>query len=75
MLVPGSTYRLQFNPDFGFGRAAEAVAYLAALGISHIYASPVFMARSGSSHGYDIVDPAALNPELGSQEQFHAPDF
>ncbi len=70
MLVPGATYRLQFSPAFGFDRAAEAVAYLSALGISHLYASPVFRARSGSSHGYDIVDPARLNPELGTQEQF-----
>ena len=61
-----ATYRLQFRPGFGFADAAGIVSYLAALGISHIYASPIFRARPGSPHGYDGVDPNVLNPELGS---------
>jgi (1->4)-alpha-D-glucan 1-alpha-D-glucosylmutase len=61
-----ATYRLQFHPAFGFAEAAAVVPYLAALGISHIYASPVFRARPGSPHGYDGVDPNRLNSELGS---------
>lgn len=66
MKTPTATYRLQLQPDFGFGHAAEIVSYLGELGISHIYASPIFRARKGSRHGYDVVDFDALNPELGS---------
>ncbi|MGV8074150.1 MAG: malto-oligosyltrehalose synthase [Syntrophobacteraceae bacterium] len=69
--IPLSTYRLQFNPAFGFTDAEQIVSYLSALGISCIYASPVFMARKGSTHGYDIIDPNRVNPELGSEEEFH----
>ena len=52
------------------GRPARAV--LAALGVSHLYASPYLKARPGSTHGYDIVDHDALNPELGSEDDFRA---
>lgn len=69
-VIPRATYRLQFHRDFTFAHAAEIVPYLAALGISHCYASPLLMARPGSSHGYDIVEHHRLNPELGSQEDF-----
>ena len=65
--IPLSTYRIQFNPEFGFKKAIEIVEYLSLLGISDVYASPIFKARKGSSHGYDIVDLNQLNPELGSQ--------
>lgn len=68
--IPTSTYRLQFTREFGFDDAARVVPYLRALGISHVYASPFLKARSGSTHGYDIVDHAALNPELGGEEAF-----
>ena len=68
--VPRATYRLQFNPRFTFLDAANIAAYLAALGVSDIYASPILKARKGSSHGYDVVDAAALNPELGTDEEF-----
>jgi len=68
--IPRATYRLQFNRDFTFAMAAEHVPFLAALGISHCYASPLLMARPGSSHGYDIVEHHRLNPELGSTEEF-----
>ncbi|HYQ61368.1 MAG TPA: malto-oligosyltrehalose synthase, partial [Desulfatiglandales bacterium] len=67
-----ATYRVQFSSGFNFGAAEEIVPYLAELGISDLYASPVFKARKGSLHGYDVVDPAELNPELGSQSHFEA---
>lgn len=70
MRIPKATYRIQFNPTFGFRKAAEIISYLADLGISDIYASPIFRARKGSEHGYDIVNPAELNPELGSMKDF-----
>lgn len=70
MRPPLSTYRLQFNRSFTFKDAKEAVDYLSALGITDIYASPVFKARSGSIHGYDVVDPNFLNPELGDVPGF-----
>src|SRR3954465_15727617 len=68
--IPRATYRLQFNRSFTFSDAIEIVPYLAALGISHIYASPYLRARSGSMHGYDIIDHNHLNPEIGSTEDF-----
>lgn len=68
---PRATYRLQFSKEFTFNHARRIVPYLHALGISHCYASPLLKARSGSSHGYDIVDHNALNPELGTPEDFH----
>ncbi|MFW5735248.1 MAG: malto-oligosyltrehalose synthase [Oceanidesulfovibrio sp.] len=68
--TPRSTYRLQLCPDFDFDQAREIVPYLAELGISHIYASPIFTARPGSMHGYDVCDPNALNPELGGEAGF-----
>jgi (1->4)-alpha-D-glucan 1-alpha-D-glucosylmutase len=71
MRIPVSTYRLQFNPDFGFKKAAETAGYLRELGISDIYASPVFKAREGSLHGYDVVDLNRLNPDLGSESDFY----
>src|SRR5258706_8533290 len=70
--VPGATYRLQFNAGFTFRDAAAIVPYLAELGISDIYASPILRARKGSPHGYDVVDATALNPELGTEEDFQA---
>ena len=72
MKIPITTYRLQFNPEFGFAEAQAALAYLRELGISDIYASPIFHSRSGSMHGYDIVDPNRLNPELGSEQEFES---
>ena len=65
--VPRATYRLQLNGDFTFAQATELVPYLAALGVSHVYLSPYFKARADSTHGYDIVDHNALNPEIGSR--------
>ena len=71
-MTPRATYRIQFGPSFGFGEAAGLAPYLSALGISHVYAAPVFAARPGSSHGYDVVDPTRLNPELGGETGFRA---
>lgn len=70
MSIPTATYRIQFNPAFGFTEARRIVSYLKDLGVSDLYASPVFKARKGSSHGYDVIDPVSLNPELGSYEEF-----
>ncbi|MGC9526824.1 MAG: malto-oligosyltrehalose synthase [Limnospira sp.] len=70
MRIPVSTYRIQFNPNFDFEAAKKILPYLKELGISDIYASPIFKARSGSTHGYDVVDPNQINPELGSREAF-----
>lgn len=70
--IPLSTYRLQLNRNFTFAQAAQLVPYLARLGVNHVYCSPYLKARPGSSHGYDIVDHNALNPEIGTQEDFEA---
>ncbi|MEO8652616.1 MAG: malto-oligosyltrehalose synthase [Ramlibacter sp.] len=63
--IPAATYRVQFHQDFNFEQATRAVPYLQALGISHLYSSPYLRARPGSTHGYDIVDHNALNPQIG----------
>ena len=63
-----ATARLQFHKSFTLDQGAELVPYLAKLGISHLYASPIFKARPGSTHGYDIVDHSAINPELGGED-------
>jgi (1->4)-alpha-D-glucan 1-alpha-D-glucosylmutase len=68
--IPTATYRLQLRAGFGFDQAAAVVPYLKALGISHLYASPFLKARAGSTHGYDIIDHNALNPEFGGEEAF-----
>jgi (1->4)-alpha-D-glucan 1-alpha-D-glucosylmutase len=67
-----ATYRLQFNREFTFADATRVVPYLARLGISHVYASPILKARPGSMHGYDVTDHTRLNPELGTPEEFEA---
>lgn len=72
MPPPVATYRLQFNATFGFDQATAIVPYLAQLGISHVYASPLTKARAGSQHGYDVVDYQSLNPELGDAQSFRA---
>jgi (1->4)-alpha-D-glucan 1-alpha-D-glucosylmutase len=68
--IPIATYRVQLTADFDFDAAAAIVPYLKALGITHLYASPFMKARKGSTHGYDIVDHTALNPELGGEDGF-----
>jgi len=64
---PRATLRLQLNRDFTFADVERHVPYFAALGISHIYTSPLLTARPGSVHGYDIVDHGTINPELGGR--------
>lgn len=68
MTLPRATMRLQFHSRFTFGDATPLVPYLAALGVSHLYASPILTARPGSMHGYDVIDPTLVNPELGGQK-------
>jgi (1->4)-alpha-D-glucan 1-alpha-D-glucosylmutase len=68
MIPLRATARLQLHKDFTFEDAAATVGYYARLGISHLYASPMLAARAGSTHGYDIVDPTRINPELGGED-------
>jgi (1->4)-alpha-D-glucan 1-alpha-D-glucosylmutase len=70
-----ATYRLQLNADFPLPAAAHVLPYLAELGISHVYLSPVLQAASSSTHGYDVVDPTRISEQLGGEpgwEQFVA---
>ncbi|MBW4536128.1 MAG: malto-oligosyltrehalose synthase [Pleurocapsa minor HA4230-MV1] len=70
MRIPTATYRIQFHAEFNFAQAQEIVAYLADLGISDFYASPIFQATQGSTHGYDVTNSTMLNPELGTKSDF-----
>ena len=70
--VPLATYRVQLNKSFTFAQAAQTVPYLHALGVSHLYASPYLKAAQGSMHGYDVVDPLQINPEIGTEEDHTA---
>ena len=72
MRIPTTTYRIQFHSGFKFEAAKNIISYLVDLGITDIYASPIFKARAGSSHGYDVVDPTQINPELGTPDDFEA---
>src|SRR5690606_36669282 len=65
MMPPRGTYRLQLRPGFGFAEAQEAVEYLAKLGVSHLYLSPIAQAAPGSEHGYDAADPTRASDDLG----------
>jgi len=66
--TPVATYRVQLTKDFTFRQAAELVDYWHELGITDLYAAPFLKARPGSVHGYDVVDPTTLNPEIGDEE-------
>ncbi|MCU1285478.1 MAG: maltooligosyl trehalose synthase [Acidobacteriales bacterium] len=68
---PLSTYRLQFHKSFRFADATKLLPYLHSLGISHVYSSPILKARAGSTHGYDITDHNLINPEIGTEAEFH----
>ncbi len=70
--IPIATYRLQFNHRFRFSDAKSIVAYLDELGISDCYASPYFLAKRGSLHGYDILNHNQINPEIGTEEEYEA---
>ncbi len=65
-----ATYRLQLRADFGLDAAAGLADYLAQLGVSHMYSSPVLQAAPGSTHGYDVVDPHRVNVELGGEPAY-----
>ena len=70
--IPTCTYRLQFNRWFTFAQARQIVAYLDALGVSDVYASPYFQASPESLHGYDITDHNKLNTAIGSRADYDA---
>lgn len=70
MTIPTATYRIQFRNGMTFDRAAAQIPYLQRLGISHLYASPIFTATRGSTHGYDVTDANEIDPALGGQEGF-----
>src|SRR5919112_2517767 len=65
-----ATYRLQLSADLTFADAAALVPYLRELGVSHLYLSPSFAAREGSTHGYDVVDPTRFSESLGGEAGF-----
>src|SRR5215213_4666915 len=67
-----ATYRLQVHKEFPLEQARRIAPYLQRLGVSHIYSSPQLRARSGSTHGYDVVDPLMLNPEIGGEDDRRA---
>lgn len=69
---PRATMRLQLHKGFTFHDAAPIAPYMARLGISHLYSSPILTARAGSMHGYDVADPTRINPELGGEAGFRA---
>jgi len=66
-VLPRATYRLQLRQGVDLRAARQKLPYLAHLGVSHLYLSPVFAAREGSTHGYDVVDPDRLDPALGGE--------
>ena len=68
--MPTATYRVQLNGSFGFRDLKAVLPYLHELGVSHIYASPIFQAKHGSTHGYDVVDPNRISDELGGEAAF-----
>lgn len=70
--VPTATYRLQLQPEFPFAAAAQAVPYLASLGVSHLHLSPVLESVPGSRHGYDVVDHGRVRGELGGEDGLRA---
>ena len=69
-MTPRATMRLQLHKGFTFADASKLAPYLVDLGISHVYSSPILTARAGSIHGYDVVDPTTVNPELGGERGF-----
>jgi (1->4)-alpha-D-glucan 1-alpha-D-glucosylmutase len=68
--TPRATYRLQLRPGFGFDEIRKLIDHLDRLGISDLYLSPLFRAREDSSHGYDVVDHARVDPTFGDLATF-----
>jgi (1->4)-alpha-D-glucan 1-alpha-D-glucosylmutase len=71
-VAPASTYRLQLGPDLKFADAAKLSRYLADLGVTHAYLSPILGAGIGSTHGYDVVDHSKIDAQLGGAKGFAA---
>lgn len=71
-MIPRATLRLQLHGSFTFADAQAQLDYYAALGVSHLYLSPIFCARPGSMHGYDVTNMQRINPELGGDDAFYA---
>ncbi|MBD0295783.1 MAG: malto-oligosyltrehalose synthase, partial [Flavisolibacter sp.] len=69
MYNPIATYRIQFHKDFSFQEFERIIPYLQQLGVSTVYASPIFEATPGSTHGYDVLNPNNINLEVGTEEQ------
>ena len=67
---PYATYRLQFNASFRFEDAQKLIPYFSRLGVTHAYSSPLLRARQDSTHGYDVVDPRSVNPNIGDETAF-----
>ncbi len=72
MFNPVSTYRIQFNKDFTFKNLNEILPFLQQLGVRTVYASPIFAAVPGSLHGYDVINPYEVNPEIGTEAELYA---
>lgn len=72
MYNPVSTYRIQFHKGFTFSDLEKIIPHLSQLGIKTVYASPIFEAVPGSMHGYDVVDPLNINPEMGTLQQLRS---
>ena len=70
--IPTATYRIQLREGVGFAEVAAQLDYFVDLGISHLYLSPIFAAAAGSTHGYDVIDPTAIEPDLGGRAGFKA---
>jgi (1->4)-alpha-D-glucan 1-alpha-D-glucosylmutase len=68
--APIASYRLQLTPELGFAAAARLIPYLARLGISHVYLSPILQAAAGSTHGYDVIDHGRVSTDLGGDEAY-----
>src|SRR5438270_2759910 len=69
MYNPKVTYRIQFHKEFTLKNLQQIISYLSEMGISTLYASPVFAAVPGSNHGYDGINPLQINPEIGTEEE------
>jgi (1->4)-alpha-D-glucan 1-alpha-D-glucosylmutase len=72
MTLPRATYRLQLREGMTFERTIDRLGPIRDLGVSHLYLSPIFTAQAGSTHGYDVTDPTAIDPCLGGREGFEA---
>jgi (1->4)-alpha-D-glucan 1-alpha-D-glucosylmutase len=70
MHIPSSTYRIQLHKDFTFKDVEDILDYLQQLGVSTIYAAPILSSTPGSMHGYDVIDPHTIDPEIGTLEEF-----